>query len=232
MIKYNLFNSMIGNQYPFFLNNSALKDSYYLYQILSPSLSPNCIPYISLTKISEKTKSEPYGNDSDIISICLGTKKNIEKTAPEFIESLLKKEDPLVEGNNKKFPLVEMENGNNLQKSIIIGLRDALRWKSYKFTPGHFVDILWTSKDFLVFEIKGDKETIWLEPVAAYRNTDVNLETPLFVDWSRVDYPKDKFIGVTKASDLNRIIKRIEWNSFDRRPFKKTYEAANVTEKN
>lgn len=222
MTKYNvLVNNLLGYKYPFFLNNADLTSSHYLYEIYSPKLNEDYIPFISLKKISEKTKNEPYGQDSDILSVCLGSKKDIEETGVKFLEGLFKREEYDVRENGKDFPLITMpKDSNSAQKSTIIGLRDALRWKSYKFAAGRYVDILITQKNFAVFEIKGDKESIWLEPVAAYNNTDLNLEKPINIDWSRVDYPKQKFTGTVKASEMNRAIKRIEWDSFSKRGIK------------
>ena len=218
---FNLTGTFIGYQYPFFLGNTRLSDSYYLYQITTPALNSDLVPYLSMTKISEKTKSEPYGKGSDIISVCTGLKKNIEEVSVKYLKAVTKKEDTEVVGNGKEFPWVTMTLGNNLQKTIIVNLRDALRWRNYKFTPGHYVDLLWTSKDFLVFKICGDgKDSIWLEPEAAYRNSDVEMERQVTVDWTRINYPKEKFTGFAKASDLNRTLKRLEWSSFERRPFR------------
>jgi hypothetical protein len=223
MDKYlNLTGTMIGYQYPFFLNNSNLSEAYYLYQITTPGLNEDLVPYISMTKISEKTKSEPYGKDSDILSMCLGSRKGITpESGKEFLEGILKKENTVVKENGDKFPLVTMIPGNNMQRSIIIGLRDSLRWKNYKFVPGRYVDLLCTSKDFVVLKICGDREALWFEPVAAYRVNDVNLEKPLNVDWNRINYPREKFTGTSKASDINRTLKRLEWGSFDRRNFRR-----------
>ena len=218
---FNLTGTMLGNQYPFFLNNGNLSDSYYLYQITTPGLNENLIPYISMGKISEKTKSEPYGKGSDILSVCLGTKKGMPGTGVELLQDILKKENTKVKNNGKEFPLIDMVEGNNMQKSMIIGLRDALRWKLYKFVPGRFVDLLWTSKDFIVLKICGDPKTgLWFEPVSAHRNTDVELKEPIRVDWGRINYPKEVFSGSSKASDINRALKRLEWSSFDRRGFR------------
>jgi hypothetical protein len=218
----NLTGTMIGYQYSFFLNNANLPEAYYLYQITTPGLDEHLTPYISLTKISEKTKTEPYGKDSDILSMCLGSKKGVTPEAgKELLESILKKEGTVVKENGDKFPLATMVPGNNMQRAIIIGLRDALRWKNYKFVPGRYVDLLWTSKDFILLKICGDRDALWFEHVAAYRINDVNLENPLKVDWTRINYPKEKFTGTSKASDINRTLKRLEWGSFERRSFRR-----------
>lgn len=221
MITYNIVNSMIGNVYPFYLSNQTLQDSYYLYRIYSPKLSPNCIPYFSLEKISEKTKNEPYGHGSDVISVLTGKKKIEGKSVKFLIENYLKKENPVIDKNGLEFPLIEMENGNNLQKSVIIGLRDSIRWKFYKFNEGRFVDVLWTPSQFILFTVKEDstKDSIWLEPVGVYNNMDVNMENPIEVDLSKIDYTKTIFSGKNKASDLNRVLKKMEWESFNRENF-------------
>lgn len=217
---YNLIGTLIGHQYPFFLSNTKLSDSYYLYQVTTPTLSPDLVPYISLTKISEKTKTDASGKTSDILSVCMGNKKSSQGTKAEFLKTLIRNEELVIVEEGKEFPWIEMMLGNNMQKSLIVCLRDSLRWKNYKFTPNHYVDLLWTSKDYLVFKIMGDGNSIWIEPVSAYRNTDVEMKNPISVDWSRINYPKEHFTGFAKASDLNRALKRLEWNSFDRRPFR------------
>lgn len=216
---------MIGNYYPFFLSNLKLNESYCLYEIFSPSLSPNLIPYFSLEKISEKTKYGPNEENSiNIISQCLGETPISASREKEFVFDILKKEGPtIVKENDNGFPLIEMMNSNIIQKTLIINLRDSLRWRTYRFIPDRYVDILWTPTKFVVFKIKEDEkvnDTIYLEPVGMYENTDVNLENPLKVDLTKIEAPKVKFTGKGKASDLNRLIKRLEWNSFDRKEIK------------
>lgn len=224
MIKYNLTNSMIGNYYPFFLSNEVLPDAYYLYAISSPSLSPDVVPYLSLKKISEKTRPSDYtGNDSDILATILGYRKDIANRGVDLLKDVLRKDNPVIDKNGYGFPLIEMESGNNIQKSLIIGLRDSLRWKVYNFSPGCFVDILWTPTQFMLFRILGEKrkkdgeEEIWLEPVGLYNNTDVELKNPISpLDLSKIDYPYDRWSGIAKASTLNRALKKLEWESFSR----------------
>lgn len=224
MIKYNLVNSMIGNVYPFFLSNSKMREdpSYYLYRIVSPSLSEDLIPYISLEKISEKTKvgnqSEFYGQDSDIISMCLGNRDKVQEKSIEFLKSILWRDNPVIESNGVKFPLIKMENGNNIQKSIIIGLRDSIRWKNYKFQSGFYVDILWTADTFMLFRLHSSKDEVWIEPVGLYKNTDPGMKSPIKIDLEKVDYPHEKWsTSKGKISELNRALKKLEWESFNRK---------------
>lgn len=217
MNKLNVSGSMLGYTYPFFLSNNNLSSAYYQYDIFSPALNDELIPYISLTKVNEKTKSDPSGNDGDILAVILGSKKNIENEGLNYIVDMLKKESTEVVGNGKEFPWIEMREGLGIQKSLIINLRDSLRWKNYRFSPDRYIDILWTPSEFIVFKICGNDEEIWFEPQNAYKNYDLELQNPLDIDLSKINYPKDRFSRKTgKISDINRLIKKLEWNSFER----------------
>ncbi|MBP3732093.1 MAG: hypothetical protein J6I84_02485 [Bacilli bacterium] len=223
--QFSLTGTLIGNQYPFFLGNIGLGSSYFLYQINTPGLSPKCIPYFSMTKLAEKTKATEEGSDLDIISYCVGLgKKMSTKVAADFLkENILKKDGNVIEQNpsEKGFPLIELGWGNAAQKSLIQGLRDILRWRTYKFQPGNLIDVLWTAKDFIVLKICGDKDAYWFEPVAAYRNTDLEMKNPLkILDWGRINYPRERFTGNSKASAINWTLRRVERSSFDRKPFR------------
>ena len=232
MIKYNLFNSMIGNYYPFFLGNSRMMEdtNYYLYKIISPSLSEDLVPYISMEKISEKTRqNDPNGNGLDVILACLVNNKdkeiNVEKSV-NFLKGILWKDNPIVDSNGYKFPLIEMENGNNIQKSIVIGLRDSLRKKYYKYHSGSYIDVLWTPTTYVVFKInisasKDKEEKASIHPVAIYKNTDVAMKNPLPEELiSTIDYPRESWeIHGKTVSEFNQIIKKLEWASFNRKEF-------------
>ena len=210
-------NNFLGYQCPFFLGNKWFGEEYYQYQIYSPGLDEKLNPYFSLFKISEKTKNNtPNGQGSDIIASLLGTKRKITKTCSEYISDMMKKDEPVVVPKDSDFPWITMEPGGLLQKSLIIGLRDSLRWKMYKFFPGRMIDVLWTEKEYVVFNINGSKEdeTLWLEPVAVYSLSDPEMRNPLPV---KPIITKEKFTGPGKISDLNRYVKRAEWSSFDRR---------------
>lgn len=225
MTKYNLITNMIGYKCPFFLNNSVLTDSHYLYEFFSPGIDEKFRPYLSLDKISERTKSEPNGHGSDILSICLGSKKDIETAGKDYLNNMFKRDGYIYESNGREFPVTviqdDEESNYGKQKALVVGLRDALRWKLYKFSVGRFVDILWTPKEFVVFEICGDKDSIWLEPRSAYKTEDVGMINPIDIKSIKLDYPKNKFTGNNKASELNRAIKRLEWDSFNRKPIVK-----------
>lgn len=232
MIKYNLFNSMIGNHYPFFLGNNKLMEdaNYYLYRVISPSLSEDLVPYISMEKISEKTRTnEPNGNGVDVITACLVNNKEKEVSTEKvinFLKGILWKDNPIIDGNGSKFPLIEMENGNNIQKSIVIGLRDSLRKKYYKYHKGAYIDILWTPTTYVVFKIyiasaSGKEDKASIKPVAIYKNTDVEMKNPLpesLLD--TIDYPHESWdIHGKTMSDFNQAIKKLEWASFNRKEF-------------
>lgn len=229
MIKYNLVNSLIGNVYPFFLSNNKLATdpSYYLYQVVSPKLSPDLIPYISLKKISEKTKvgspNEFYGHENDVISTCLGNKDKAKDRSVSYLKSILWRDSPIIDSPTSQdgFPLIEMENGNNIQKSLIIGLRDSIRWKNYKYQDGFYIDILWNQNSFMLFKICGEKsrKEVWIEPVGLYSNMDPGMTNPLSIDLEAVDYPRDRWNleDKNKISEMNRVLKKLEWESFNRK---------------
>ena len=79
-------------------------------------------------------------------------------------------------------------------------------------------DYLWTPTEFVVFKICGNDNEFWFEPTGVYKTTDLELKNPLDIDLSKLNYPKEKFSKkTTKISDINRLIKKLEWNSFDRK---------------
>lgn len=218
MNKINIEGSMLGYNCPFFLNNANLSNAYYQYVIYSPAVDEDLNPYVSMTKINEKTKSDPSGNDGDILAVILGSKKNLEEDGLNLVADLLKKEFATVTGNGKEFPWIEMKEGLGIQKTLITSLRSSLKWKNYRFIPGRFIDILWTPTEFVVFKICGNDNEFWFEPIGVYKTTDLELKNPLDIDLSKLNYPKEKFSKkTTKISDINRLIKKLEWNSFDRK---------------
>lgn len=210
----------LGKGYPFYLNNRNLKESYYYYVLCSPKLSEDLVPMLSLIKTDEKTISEPWGHGSDILSVCLGSKKDIAVNGCNLVSDILANKDYMVYENGREFPLIEMtDDEQKVRKALIIGLRDALRWKTYKFQPGRQVDILWTKDEFVVFDICGNDDEIWLKPSNVYKITDVSMKNPLPELLSKIEniYPKEKFKRIPqKISELNRAIKALERTSFDR----------------
>lgn len=207
--------NFLGRSFPFFLDNRSFS-SYYIYQIISPGVSNDLTPYFSLHKISERTeKGEIYGNDNNILSVIAG-KKLSDKECVKFVEDLMKKDDPIVEINKNGFPYIEIEETNNLQRVLITSLRDSIRWGRYKFADGKKIDILISPDEFLICNIKtnSNDDSIWLEPEAVYNIMDTNLTNPN-KDLKNVQYPSEKFTGKNKISDLNRTIKKFEYNMFN-----------------
>ena len=213
MVKYNLTNSLIGSYYPFFLSNPGYGNKQFLvYEIISPGLSPQYIPYITLKKLNEKTFSGMKGKEIDLLTYCT-------KMDPiEFTTKILKKDSAVVtSGKNptQDMPLVEMNSGNNIQKSLIVGIREQLRKDYYKLFPGKQVDILWGPGKYAIFNIAGDNDTLWLEPVGIFNTlTDMFMENPLN---QKLEKPKEVFTGKGKVIDLLRYIKRLEWESFGKK---------------
>lgn len=223
--------TLIGNQFPFYLDNSNLGNSYYHYQVVSPSMLADYTPLFTLKKVGEKTEKYHYSadakswNHADIISTLLKSRKNIKTNSVNFVEKLLsRKEGGFFEKNlnnvnvyenDNNFPLVELDNLALATRTLVVDLRDMLRWRNYKFIPGNCIDILISPDKFLVAKIEGEGETIWLKPNAVYSTDDVNMKTPIEMDLSTLHYPKGKFEGKVRVSDLNRAIRAAEWKSFD-----------------
>jgi len=234
--KERVYNTMIGYNYPFFLDNTSL-DYWYLYRVVSPKMLPDYTPLMTLQKVCEKTRSNDFSaidfrlNHCDVLATILKTRKMFEGRGVKYLEKDIfgRQENESIKnakvvGNGPyDFPMYEFVSipGNSTTKSIIVALRDSLRWFTYKFVPGAFVDILLTPRKYGVFEIKGDEkeETLWLEPVAVYNNSDITRSNPLPVDLNRLNYPRDKFTGDKKKrnSDMNRAIRQSDWRSFENR---------------
>lgn len=217
--------NFIGYTYPFFLNNNKM-DTYYLYRIGSPEMLSDFTPLLTFSKIGEKTDksnfcaSEKYGMSSgDIIATLMKSRKDFSTKATQYLEENILGENSkaVVFPNKMEFPLYEMDN--QITKTLIIGLRDNLRWAIYKFRAGNFVDILLTPTKFGVFEIIEKDGGLTLDLRGVYKMTDVNLSNPLPVDLNKVNYPKEVFKGDKVASDMNRAIRSADWKSFDTKEF-------------
>ena len=175
-----MYGTLIGNVYPFFLDNTSMK-SYYLYQVVTPEMLSDYTPLLTFRKISERTKPTEFSaneksmNHCDIIATLMHSRKGINKKAIEFLDKEIltrpddkKKSNATFYENGYDFPLFEMDNFSNTTKALIIGLRDSLRWNQYRFQPGSYMDIMLTGTKFGLFEIKGDKDSIWRETKGIY----------------------------------------------------------------
>lgn len=228
-------NNLLYNYYPFFLDNKfSIGDVHYLYQLVSPSYNKKtCTPYFSLIKVSEKntyfTPSLPLEKDSDILTVCKNGMESIRKNEKldtnfdkaEFIRDFFKEEAVIENGDTDKFPNIELteDPNNELQKSLIVGIRSYLRWKNYRLFVGKKVDILITKTEFIIAEVKSDDQFVWLEPVAMYKNKDVGMIEPLDMSGFNVEGFKNfaKWKNDVKVSDICKIINKVEFESFDRK---------------
>ena len=225
MKKYCLKNSLIGNYYPFFLSNSGIDDSFYLYQVVSPGLK-NYVPTVSLEKVGEKTKKGDYSGtekdmrSTDLFAFLFGTRENLLELEKKYLENnvFFKNKTKIFINNSKptEFPEVELGMDNNNQKAMIINIRDDIRWKSYKFSPGYSVDVLWTPNSIISFQIQGDNNKIWLDPQYMFYTSDPWKANVIYPDWdeSVLKIKNHTFSGDNRASGLNRFIKQLEWNAF------------------
>jgi len=220
MKKKSNYNNFLGRQYTFFLSNYDLpNDSFFLYQIVSPGMMKDLeTPLISLKKLGERCKSGQQGfeQDRDILTYCLGGKDGIDKKSIEWIKNVMRNENIFVGLDGTNFPQIECFEDGSVQKNVICGMRDTIRWKYYRFFQGRKLDILWTPEEFVLFDIKGDENKVWLEPVGVFKSTDFRLENPLNVDLSTIN-TRDLHWEKGKISEINQSIRRIEWNSFESR---------------
>lgn len=96
--------------------------------------------------------------------MCLGSREGLEEKAVEFLQGILWRDKPVIDNGFPGFPLIEMENGNNIQKLVIIGLRDTMRWKYYKLYPGIMLIFsgLLRLMQYLNFVVKKEKRKFGL----------------------------------------------------------------------
>lgn len=220
---------ILGNYYPFFINNGGrLGDAGYLYQVSSPCLDTKCRPVVNLEKVAEITrKDDPHAKEdfSDMMSsqlMAIILKNFNHPGAISHFKSLMSKDDPeIIDLGPTKMPGIildneEEEDNQALIRSMIVNLRDDVRWRNYRFYAGRLIDIFWNKTSFITAELKSDGEEIWLEPKNMYALNDLHLAHPKSISNNLHGWKTEKFSGKNKISDLNRYIKRLEWRSFDR----------------
>lgn len=216
----------LGRYYPFFLTNSDLRTAHYLYQLYSPKVDEKTlVPFVSLTKVSEKTSEIPNlpdGSDLDIIRVCIGRKQITEQEAAEYLDTVAKRVWGKMHFDNgsDKLPYVEILDNQFHQRTLISVLRDSLRWKIYRYFPGRFIDVLWTKDEFTVLEICEDETTIYLKPLnVLYKNTDTNLSDPHPYNLEENGFVTEHWDKTKpmRASEINKYIRNLEWNSFSRK---------------
>lgn len=212
MSKCCLNNSLVGKRFPFFLNNFNFNE-YFLYELYSPKLNDDCVPYFSLKMIIEKTFKK---SSSTILNTVLP-----EKADWEELDKALSKFKPTMkdsENASEPFPFFLMKDTGVLQKTLILWLRDALRWKKYKFYVGNKIDVLISPTEYAVLTICGDQQNnIWLEVENAYSTEDVTMSNPLDIDLSNLvnQVSSEKWKRSGSASELNKFIRRLESTAFD-----------------
>ena len=219
--------NLLGRLVPFFLNNNNnLSDQYFLYQVYSPRLNKDLDPYVSLTKIAERThpKMAIKENDIDLLRACTGNMNMSGEEACTYLKDILKKENPTIDKGDKagEFPMTVLTD-QTLVKNLIINLRHANRLKNYRLWPGRFVDILYNNEEICVFKICENADNVWLEPVNLYRMDDIGMKHPIPIsNPDTIEYDRTKWSkkngGISKISyDMLFAVKLMEWNSFGRR---------------
>jgi len=211
--------TFIGNAYPFYIGNSKLGSSWYVYQVYSPRLNEDLeTPMISLCKVSECTTEHQFcANekgmcDLDLVATILRSKKDITTNAPKFIKDTVSRIDESVEVVSREFEFPEIKLNPLAVRTILLGLRDGIRWSTYRFVPGCKVDVISSPTQFTVFQIIGEGDSVKLEPESTYDMKDYMMTSPKPVS-NNINYPKDRYSGSKRASDLNRNIRAMEWRN-------------------
>ena len=177
----------------------------------------------------------PNGKDIDLISYLSIPNsspkwdKDRRKFSTNYLKNLLKRNDddePKVvkPKTARDFPGIKadlFDKYNNAQRTLITQLRDNLRWKYYSFKPGNRFDILYSTTEFLVMELKENVETkeLYLDLIAVYKNTDPDMKNPLNINFNNIELPNFKWSSTNKGveSQINRSIKAYESDSFNRK---------------
>lgn len=212
-------NSLIGNCYPMYLGNEG-EVSCYLYQVVSPGLTEKLDPIVSLQKVGEITKKGDFQAKSnnemmscDVLAYLNGKSRD---GVLDYFKEMVDDKVEVIDRGESEFPgFVMKDDDPSTQKGLIIDIRDAIRWKHYKFAPGSEVDVLWTPDKYAVCVVEEGKEkdSIRLVPKALYDTRDIGRAWPIPYDFQ--DYTPEDFVGKYRVSELNRAIKKIEINSFE-----------------
>lgn len=210
--------TMSGNVYPFYLGNSDLGSNYYLYQLTHPGIVENNTLTVSMAKVGERVSDRQYHAteksmwSSDLISTILRSRKNIKEEATNYLQDLLHRD--VFEREDQEFPWIDAgESMNTTFRLLVTSLRDAIRWKLYSFSPGNKIDVLLGKKHFVVFNIiDAGEKCIKLVPQSMYEVSDVNLTNPTPVP-DNIDLCNKVWGGDRRASDINRDIRKFEWDS-------------------
>lgn len=211
--------NLIGNYYPMYLGNEGTDVSCYLYQVVSPGLTEKLDPIISMQKVGEITKKGDFQAksntemmSSDILAYLNGKSRD---GILDYFKELIDDENVIDYGESEFPGFVMKDEDPSVQKGLIVDIRDAIRWKYYKFAPGSTVDILWTPTQYAVCEVVegSEKDSIRLVPKALYDMRDIARVNPIPCEFE--NYVPQDFSGKYRVSELNRTIKKIEINSFN-----------------
>lgn len=218
-----LTNNLLGRVFPFFISNKTLGNSYFIYQLVSPKVSKNCIPFVSLKKISERIPNDG-GSDrgDDLITLASGINQPDKNKAK--VENWFRKGfnyfPEVFEQEGTDFPMFEMDPlSQSTQRSLVVLLRDAVRWNRHRFFDGRLEDVLVDPEHFVTMRISNKDGMISLKPENMYHVLDCNLKNPMPIDLSLnfgdVLQP-GKDIGAGHCSTICQAIKKFEMGSFDR----------------
>lgn len=213
-------NSLIGNCYPFYLGNEG-EVSCYLYMVVSPGLTEKLDPIVSFEKVGEITKAGDFQAksntemmSSDVLSYLNGKSR---EGVLDYFKEMVNRNVQVIDRGESEFPGFVMKNDDPCtQRGLIVDIRDAIRWKHYKFAPGCKVDVLWDQSHYVVCRIEegSTKDSICLVLESQYDLRDIahTNPTPVVIP-EGFDTPLE-FSGKYRVSEMNRTIKKIEIDSF------------------
>ena len=225
---------MIGKAFPFFMSNKNLGDAGYVYQVSSPSYNKMTFrPYITLTKVCDRTFSEKgekiVSRENDVLFATLDDQYKeslkdesgvIDRSKVNWVgqvKRLINSRGTRVIQNSQRngFPLVEITTVDlDIQKNLILNLRNNFRWRRYKFGEGECVDILYTPDTFAVYKLEESEDKYSLKPVGLYKNTDVALKNNLIS--GTVLETSEPVLVSKKIPDLMATLRDLESSFYDR----------------
>lgn len=209
----NVSDNFLGRMYPFFLNNYNLASQHLLYEVYSPGrIGSDNAPRVSMQKLSSYVTDPKYAAKDNLLDILAETEDKEKQL--DYVDTIILRnlETSLFE-TEEEFPDIEMLLNNDVSKELVINLRDAWRWKFYKFLPGCYVDILYSKDKLILCKFAGEDNDIWLEPVGMYSVADTAFRNPLDIPFEL----KKKVWKRNDASGINRSIKTMEYTSLFRK---------------
>ena len=206
---------------PFFITNPNTPEigtPFYLYQVYSPCINEDNEFMKSLQLVGERTrKNDPHStenkglnkNQDAILKVMF--KGEMKDALDNLKNNILRVGNSRLEGRKYKMPMWK-EDDNNILRSLIVGIRDTVRWNEYRFNVGCLVDILLSPTEFGIYElVEAGNDKLKFEHKATYSCNDPGMTKPLENNAFQI---KETFDNVpTRPSIINRTIRSLEWKA-------------------